>query len=474
MSSTSGVFNYHLFFIGFGAVAKALLTLMSRLNYTYSSLTIIEQYDIFESDIIQKITSKDRFASSEEDPEHILYNSADRIRVVRVKLDPLNYQTHFARFLVPDHSFVVDLAYRTSTGDLILECWKHNALYVNTAIDDWHLESETLAEIKDMTLKKLKALTLERYPTALVNNGFNPGFVSNLAKELLVYVAEQKADYEAAECCQRDQYNKAAERLGLELLQISERDTQHSRRIRTNGTSFVNTWSVIGLIDELFDPVQISWGTHEKKVPMMASKLTAHGQRTLPVRADQIRTLSYEPEGGELYGVCIPHAESYSLMAFLRTPTYRPSIYYSYLPPDDAKLVGYYWMDEDPEQAHVLRSDEILPGGYDSVGVLGYFQNGQVFWYGSTLTNEFAQTISDEVNATSIQVAISVLAGMEWCVQHPFEGIVEPEALDSEFVIEFCRPFLGDFDVFEVTKDEYNPPGHTFYDLAILPKQAFQ
>jgi homospermidine synthase len=191
--------------------------------------------------------------------------------------------------------------------------------------------------------------------------------------------------------------------------------------------------------------------------------------------------MSYEPMKGKFTGTCIPHAESYSLAKLLRTNKYCPSIYYSYLMCNDAKLILNYAefaLDKDdlPKSYHILRSDEIV-NGYDSVGCLFYFNNKnkgkKYYWYGSILDNEFAKTISPEVNATTIQVAISIYAAILWMQENPKKGILEPEELDTDFVLNIARPYLGDFYYKDVS-NEYKPPGDTFYDLVVLPNSLFK
>jgi homospermidine synthase len=36
-----------------------------------------------------------------------------------------------------------------------------------------------------------------------------------------------------------------------------------------------------------------------------------------------------------------------------------------------------------------------------------------------------------------------VLAGMIWAIEHPQAGIVEPEELDFERILEIAEPYLG-------------------------------
>src|SRR5690606_11029404 len=46
-------------------------------------------------------------------------------------------------------------------------------------------------------------------------------------------------------------------------------------------------------------------------------------------------------------------------------------------------------------------------------------------------------------NATSLQVTVSVLAGIVWAIEHPDRGMLEPDELDHHRMLELCRPYLG-------------------------------
>jgi homospermidine synthase len=66
------------------------------------------------------------------------------------------------------------------------------------------------------------------------------------------------------------------------------------------------------------------------------------------------------------------------------------------------------------------------------------------YWYGSQLSiQEARQLLGPDYNATSIQIASPVLAGAMWLIQHSDRGLVEPEDLDHDFVLDVCRPYLG-------------------------------
>jgi homospermidine synthase len=65
------------------------------------------------------------------------------------------------------------------------------------------------------------------------------------------------------------------------------------------------------------------------------------------------------------------------------------------------------------------------------------------YWFGSLLSIDEARALVPFNNATSLQVAAGVLSGIVWAIEHPDRGIVEPEQMDHERVLEIARPYLG-------------------------------
>jgi homospermidine synthase len=469
-------------FIGFGAVAKTLMTLVYKIEplLITEKVLIIEPQDITGLTIIQKLFN---FTETSKN----VYTDTSTAMWLKEKLTKENYSVIFEKY-IKDNSIIIDLSYRVDTSCILSECNKKKCLYINTAIDVFErnprLGDESLIEIKNKILETQSS----HRPTAILNHGMNPGLVSHFVKYFLKKISKSWEDTEAHNYCITNKYNLCAEKLGLSLIQVSERDTQYSNSIRTTEKKYVNTWSIIGLIDEAFDMTQMSWGTHEEILPIGSniSLLESYGQISVPIWGSQVKTMSYEPKGGKFTGYNIPHAESYSLVEFLKTPTYRPSVYYSYLIPDDAKIMmayAEYSMNKEDlpiDGYHVLRSDEITGGknAYDSVGCLMYFRRPEglkTYWVGSIVNNDFASELSPEINSTCIQVAISILSAIKWMLkpENKNKGIIEPEQIDSDFVVEYCKPFLGDFvDGKDVTHD-YKPQSDKFSDLSMMSSVFF-
>ena len=86
--------------------------------------------------------------------------------------------------------------------------------------------------------------------------------------------------------------------------------------------------------------------------------------------------------------------------------------------------------------------DEII-SGIDELGVLLLGHARGAYWYGSQLSIEEARDLVPHNNATSLQVCAAVLAGVIWAVENPERGIVEPDEMDFERVLEIARPYLG-------------------------------
>ena len=55
-----------------------------------------------------------------------------------------------------------------------------------------------------------------------------------------------------------------------------------------------------------------------------------------------------------------------------------------------------------------------------------------------------ARALVPGVNATTMQVAAGVLAGLVWAMENPERGVTEPENMDSERVLDIARPWLGE------------------------------
>jgi homospermidine synthase len=339
---------------------------------------------------------------------------------------------------------------------LIRYCWEKGAMYLDTCIEPWpggYIDPTIpLAKRTNYALRE-EALGLRsgssRAPTAVLTHGANPGLVSHLVKQALLNIAGDTG-VEAAVPTSRGEWAELAQRLGVKLIHIAERDTQVST-IPKEPNEFVNTWSVDGFVSEGAQPAELGWGTHEKHFPADGGRHEAGSGCAIylnrPGASTRVRT--WTPEAGSFHGFLITHSEAISLADFYTVRehhgvVYRPTTHYAYHPCDDAVLsvhefAGRNWRLQDRKR--ILLNE--ITRGIDELGVLLAGHKKNAYWYGSQLSIEEARQLAPFNSATSLQVTSAALAGMIWAMENPMRGIVEPDEMDFERPLEICRPYLG-------------------------------
>jgi homospermidine synthase len=354
--------------------------------------------------------------------------------------------------------FLLNVSVEVASLSLMRYCWRRGILYLDTCIEPWPGRSED-ASLKP-SLRSNYALREEvlafrldkrNAATAVITMGANPGLASIFVKQALLDMARDFAIAVEKPACYED-WAALAHRLEVKVIHIAERDTQVSSRRKERG-EFVNTWSVNGFIGEGLQPSELGWGTHERHMPADAAR---HGfgcdaaiYLKRPGAATRVR--SWTPLEGPYHGFLITHGESISITDHLTLRakngeiTYRPTVHYAYHPCDDAvlslhELAGKDWKLQKRER---IMRDEI-EGGMDELGVLLMGHRRGAYWYGSRLTIEEARELAPYNTATSLQVVAGILGGFVWALRNPRAGVVEPDDLDHETVMEVALPYLGE------------------------------
>jgi homospermidine synthase len=195
----------------------------------------------------------------------------------------------------------------------------------------------------------------------------------------------------------------------------------------------------------------LGWGSHEKHFPPDGHHHEAGSKAAIYLDRPgaSVRVRTWTPKEGHFHGFLITHAEAISIADYLTVRdgdqvVYRPTCHYSYHPCDDAVLsvhefAGRNWVGQ--EQHRYLR-DEITDG-IDELGALLMGHKKGAYWYGSQLSVQEARKLAPYNNATSLQVAAGVLGAVVWAMENPERGIVEPDELDFQRVLEVANPYLG-------------------------------
>jgi homospermidine synthase len=363
---------------------------------------------------------------------------------------------------------ILDLAWNIECTDILQWCHDHGVLYLNTSVELWDpytgVESQPPTErtlyVRHMAIREMVRGWAERKgATAVLEHGANPGLVSHFVKVALKDIArkimaEKPGDARIPALEQqlrgRD-FPRLAQTLGVKVIHISERDTQITNRPK-EVNEFVNTWSVEGFREEGIAPAEMGWGTHEKRLPAGAQR-HLHGpgnQICLSQMGIKTWVRSWVPSG-PITGMVVRHGEAFTISDHLTVwdgprPIYRPTVHYAYCPADVAvnslHELEMRWFRLQPRQRII--TDEIV-SGRDELGVLLLGHDFDAWWTGSLLDIDETRRLLPGQNATTLQVACSVLAALEWMLRNPREGVCVPDDLPYEEIMEIARPYLGPF-----------------------------
>ena len=213
---------------------------------------------------------------------------------------------------------------------LIELCQQTGALYLDTCIEPWpggYTDPNLPPSARSNYALRESALALRRRfprgPTAVLTHGANPGLVSHFVKRALVDLARDSG-VDISIPSTRGDWARLAQRLGIKVIHIAERDTQVAMMPKDPG-EFVNTWSIDGFVSEGSQPAELGWGTHERHFPMDGGRhdfgCGAAIYLLRPGAATRVR--SWTPLEGPYHGFLITHGESISIADCLTVARWR-------------------------------------------------------------------------------------------------------------------------------------------------------
>jgi homospermidine synthase len=295
----------------------------------------------------------------------------------------------------------------------------------------------------------------------VVEHGANPGLISHFTKHALLDIAdralaekkipEHQAEKIATHAKARE-FNHLAHQLGVKVIHCSERDTQITNQPK-QVNEFVNTWSVEGFREEGTTTAELGWGTHEKELPPLAYKHPEGPESQIALARMGINTYvaSWVPPDHNIVGMIVRHGEAFTITEKLTVwqdgkAIYRPTAHYAYCPCDSAIASLYELRGRDYELQPRVRimTDEITSGA-DILGALVMGHPYQSWWCGTDLDIEEARRLVPHQNATTMQVAISVVAACMWMIENPRRGLSVPDDLPHDYVLGISKPYLGKF-----------------------------
>ena len=447
MSNATVEFNKRVLMVGFGSVAQCTLPiLVKHLRVPLQNITVLDFED--RAPQLEPWTSQG-------------------VHFVRDQITPQNLGALLGQYLEPG-DLLIDLAWNIDCCEIVGWCHEHGVLYINTSVEVWDPYDRTLYEHptqrtlywRHQNVRRLRESWSEVGPTAVLEHGANPGLISHFTKQALLDIAERllsekQVTGEAAEKIAQQRvdraFNHLAMSLGVKVIHCSERDTQISDQPK-QVDEFVNTWSVEGFREEGTTTAEMGWGTHEKELPPLAYEHEEGPRNQICLAQMGMNTWvrSWVPDYS-IRGMVVRHGEAYTISDRLTVwengkAIYRPTVHYAYCPCDAAivslnELRGY---DYELQPNVRIMGDEITRGA-DILGALVMGHAFNSWWTGSDLSIEESRRLVPHQNATTMQVAISVVAAVMWMIENPQMGICVPDDLPHDYILDISKPYLGNF-----------------------------
>lgn len=429
-----------LLLLGMGSIQKALLELMHHENHHLLKLPAV-------------------CICPEDIPHYIM----------KIKPDLKHMKTHITSEnvnellepLISSKVMVIDLTVNVETIDIIVICKNKGALYINTSLEKYNKDESDLDPEKttlyyqDICLKK--ATKDIKNPITIIHSmGMNPGAISSLVYQGIDAYCHKYAP-EKLKLLKANKFNLVAKDV-LDMIHISEFDNQLVKQ-SAKPNWMINSWSGEGYIAEAFctsfvaSPVAMK---DYKKSKFNKNIYYSPKYRSMDSKTDSI---CLYPDGKPFKydGAMITHFEVVSLSHNLCHNDYTPKISYVYSSsPVSQKCLqmvresGY----KEPENYYVFNQKDVInKNSYDTLGASLHFKDGRKFWCGTVLTNNHTMKLLGKdvhLNATQLQVAIPILAGIEWMMENPDRGIITTEEIPYKYVLNRCIPYWGNFFCREV------------------------
>lgn len=439
-------FSKRIVVVGYGAVAQCMLpVLLKQIKVSPSQLTVVD---------------------FEDRANALAPYTAQGLKFVQARIGRGTLPAQLSA-LLNEGDVLIDLAWNIDCCELLQWCHEHGVSYLNTSVEVWDpyenadklTPQERTLYHRHMQVRKLIAGWSKPGATAVLEHGANPGLISHWTKFGLVEIgrrllADGKATGARREKIQQylndGSFNQLAREVGVKVIHCSERDTQITSQPK-QVNEFVNTWSVEGFREEGTTTAEMGWGTHEKTLPALAYQHAEGPQNQICLARMGMNTWvkSWVPNY-EIHGMVVRHGEAFTISDKLTVwengkAAYRPTVHYAYCPTDSAiaslnELRGNNY--ELQPKVRIL-NDEITEGA-DILGALLMGHDYQAWWVGSLLTIEESRRLVPHQNATTLQVAISVVAATAWMIENPQRGVVVPDDLPHDYILKIANPYLGE------------------------------
>ena len=372
------------------------------------------------------------------------------------KITRENYLSYLSKLQEGD--YLLDFAIDIKNLEILEYCLIHKIHYLFTADSSWDPDPDWISNHQHyLEYLKLKDKYKNFKTTSIISFGMNPGMVSLFAKQCLIDIVEFDSSLyvlrnrkKLKKLLSNNQFGKVAKLLKVTHIQEIDNDDQQAS-IEFQKDIIYSTWNPSAFFCETISAPELALGTmkeylgYEKIYDCDINDLFL----SIYTGAFDCPEESFSPQGF-VTGHITTHEEIYTIRRYFTYGRYKPSVYFVYSPCDFSMKSIEVNDDINILKDHLITKDEISSGG-ESVGIIIQGKRFNTRYFGNYLkTNDFDES------ATILQVSAGSFAALKYMMNHPNEGMLFPEELETKEVLEYAQKYLKQYLSMECPKIQMN------------------
>lgn len=371
-------------------------------------------------------------------------------------IDKSNYLTLLHS--LNEEDYLLDFSMYLKNLDIIEYCLQHNIHYLFTADSSW-MDDTTWRTVHQHYLSyvELKKKYDSNRATSIIEFGMNPGLISIFAKECLKQIViTDKSLYirlfrnKLLALLKDNKYNLVAKKLKVNLIEEVDIDNQKVN-IEYKNNNIYSTWNVDAYYCESISSPEIAYGskskvlTHDNYFDIdIKDKFIALPKSGITYK----ETTNYSK--GEIETSIICHEEIFSIRRYLSLDNYSPTVIFLYRPCEYAlRSLEENLITRAPNN-YLIKKDDIVCGG-EEVGIIIQGKRFKTHYFANYVDNKDTDSVS-----TIYQVAVGAYCAFKYMQNHPNNGMLFPEELDSDEVMNIAKKYLKTFIFKKINKVKTN------------------
>ncbi len=354
--------------------------------------------------------------------------------------------------------YLLDFAININNIYVLKYCLKHKIHYLNTADSSWRGDYSWISNHQHfLEYSKIRDKARKNTPTSIYMFGMNPGMVSCFTKKCLKEIVDNDdSPYIRSHrqylksLIEKNKYALLCKKINVTQIQEIDNDNQITN-IKPIKNTYYSTWNPHGFFFETMSSPEIAFGTKEEF--LMYDKIYDLDIDDLYLGlyypSFMYKEKTYSPQG-DVVGNITTHEEIFTIRKYLTYKDYRPTIYFVYSPCELASQSIELNIENGIDKFSLINKSNIIKGG-ESVGIIIQGEKFKTRYFGNYIDNKDTEEVP-----TIIQVSASAFAAFKYMHNHPNEGMLLPENLDEEEILDTAKVYLKEYINIELQKIEMN------------------